>query len=262
MAACEACRRPLSLLSTHRRPAHMPAPYGRGPTGFDAPSTVQGRAEGEWYPGGMGAPGVVYHPYETLDDRARTLAELSEILDEIGSEHVLIGGLAVGYHGRLRATVDVDMLVPREKLAALAAALTTRGYAVVAHPDMVRAYPPGVDPAAADAEAIADLVAQEAHPLLEAAARHGQPARVLGHPVRIVARGALVALKFHAAISPRRAMLDRQQDLVDIGRVVVKRFDPADERLAIEIAAHAYPGAEHELAALLDDLRHGRPVKL
>ena len=206
----------------------------------------------------MGALGVVYHPYETLDDRARTLAELSEILEEVGSEHVLIGGLAVGYHGRLRATVDVDLLVPRAQLGALAAALTARGYVVVEHPDRIRAYPPGVDPADSDAEAIADLVAREAHPVLEAAARHGQPARVLGHTVRIVSRGALVALKFHAAISPRRAMLDRQQDLVDIGRVVVKRFEPADERLAIEIAAHAYPGAEHELAALIDDLRHGQ----
>jgi hypothetical protein len=44
------------------------------------------------------------------------LAELSAILVEVGSDHALIGGLAVGYHGRLRATIDVDMLVPRAKL--------------------------------------------------------------------------------------------------------------------------------------------------
>jgi hypothetical protein len=35
-----------------------------------------------------------------------------------------------------------------------------------------------------------------------------------------------------------------------------------DEHLALQIAAHSYPGAETELATLLDDLRHGRSVKI
>ena len=72
----------------------------------------------------------------------------------------------------------------------------------------------------------------------------------------------MIALKFHAAISLRRAIEERYQDVADIGRIIAKRFDPADEQLALEIAAHAYPGAEVELAALLDDLRHGRSVKI
>ena len=208
----------------------------------------------------MVTPGVAYHAIETLDDRARTLAELSEILAEVGADHALVGGIAVGYHGRLRATVDVDMLVPRSKLDPLSHALRLRGYVVVQDRDMVRAYPPGSDPAGS--ESIADLVAREANPVLEAASRATEPATVLGHPVRIVARGALVALKFHAAISVRRAIEDRYQDVADIGRIIAKRWQATDEQLALEIAAHAYPGAEAELAALVDDLRHGRPVKI
>jgi hypothetical protein len=204
--------------------------------------------------------GVVYHPLEVLDARARTLAELSEIFAEVGSDHALIGGIAVGYHGRLRATVDVDLLVPRGKLAPLAAALRARGYVVTETADMVRVFPAGADPD--DAESIADLVAREANPVLQAAARVAEPATVLGHPMRIVPRGALVALKFHAAISTRRAIGDRYQDVADIGRIIAKRFEPADEQLALEVAAHAYPGAETELAALIDDLRNGRPVKI
>lgn len=125
---------------------------------------------------------------------------------------------------------------------------------------MVRVYPAKANPA--DAEAIANLVAAEANPVLEAAARVAEPATVLGHRVRIVPRGALVALKFHAASSPRRAIADRYMDVSDIGRVIGKRFDPADEQLALQIAAHAYPGAEAELATLIDDLRYGRPVKI
>lgn len=208
----------------------------------------------------MDTLGVIYHPLETLDERARMLAELSVVMAEVGSDHALIGGLAVGYHGRLRATVDVDMLVPRDKLDALADALGARGYVVVRTQDMVRVYSPASDPE--HAEAIADLVAREANPVLEAAARVAGPATVLGHRVRIVPRGALVALKFHAAISLRRAIEDRYQDVSDIGRIIKKRFEPRDEQLALEIAAHAYPGAEVELATLLDDLRHGRAVKI
>jgi hypothetical protein len=208
----------------------------------------------------MAAPGIVYHPFETLDERARMLAQLSAILAEVGSDHALIGGLAVGYHGRLRATVDVDMLVPRGKLDALAHALRARGFVVTQTPDMVRVYSPAADPD--HDEAIADLVAREAHAVLAAAARVAEPATVLGHEVQIVPRGALVALKFHAAISQRRDIADRYMDVSDIGRIIAKRFDLTDEQLALEIAAHSYPGAEAELAALIDDLRHGRRVKI
>jgi hypothetical protein len=67
---------------------------------------------------------------------------------------------------------------------------------------------------------------------------------------------------FHAAISPRRAIADRYQDVSDIGRIIGKRFEPSDHELALQVAAHAYPGAEAELAALIEDLRHGRPVQM
>ncbi len=208
----------------------------------------------------MAIPGVAYHPIETLDERARTLAELTAIFAEVGADHVLIGGIAVGYHGRLRATVDVDLLVPRDHLAALARALEARGYVVAETSDMVRVFRPDAGPDSDDA--IADLVAREANPVLAAAARHHEPATVLGQRVRIVPRGALVALKFHAAVSPRRAIGDRYQDVADISRIIARRWGPSDEELALEIVAHAFEGAASELAALLDDLRHGRPVKI
>jgi hypothetical protein len=195
-----------------------------------------------------------------LDERARHLAELTEILEEVGSDHALIGGIAVGYHARKRATIDVDMLVPRERLDVLADIFRARGYFVTHSQDMVRVY--SRDANVDEDDALIDLVALEAHPLLTEAARVAEPATVLGQRVRIVPRGALVALKFHFAVSPRRAKLDRHQDVVDLGRIVEKRFGPDDEALALRIAALSYPGAETELAALLDDLRNGRPIKI
>jgi hypothetical protein len=51
----------------------------------------------------VATPGTAHHALETLDARAKTLAELSVILAEVGADHALIGGIAVGYHARLRA---------------------------------------------------------------------------------------------------------------------------------------------------------------
>ena len=188
------------------------------------------------------------------------LAELAEIFAQVGADHALIGGIAVGYYARKRATEDVDMLVPRDRLDALAAAFTTRGYVVTRARDMIRVYAAGAEPS--EGEAIVDLVAREANPVLAAAADVAESATVLGHDVRIVPRGALVALKFHAAVSPRREVEDRLQDVVDLGRIIKKRWEPADHELALRIAAHSYPGAEAELARMIDDFQNRRLVKV
>lgn len=195
-----------------------------------------------------------------MDDRARELHAVTAALRETKTDYALIGGIAVGYHGRQRATVDVDMLVSRRKLTALTNAMELRGYVVKRFPDMIRVYPPGSDPRVD--EAIADFVALEANPVLRAAFQETEPAEVLGEQVKIVQRGALVALKFHSATSMTRAHTDKMQDVVDIGRIIEKRFTPPDEAMALRITAHAYPGAQHDLTKLLDDLRHNRPVQI
>lgn len=204
--------------------------------------------------------GVALTTYEVMDERTRMLAVLLEVFAEVGSEHCIIGGIAVGYHGRLRATVDVDMLVPKQKLGRIADRLGALGYLVVRHTDMVRVYAPGADPARD--VAIADLVEREANPTLREAARVAERATVLDQPAWIVPRGALVALKFQAAISPSRRIGDRYIDVGDIDRIVQTKFDDDDEALALRIAETIYPGARDDLAQMLDDLRHNRPVHL
>lgn len=200
------------------------------------------------------------HPLETLDARAQMLAELSEILTEVGADHALIGGIAVGYHARKRATVDVDMLVARDRLDVLADEFARRGYRIARTAEMVRVYPRDAD--VHEDDAIVDLVAWEANPVLTAAASVASPAIVLGHRVRIVPRGALVALKFHSAISPRRALADRHQDIADLIRIIEKQWTADDEAIAVKIAALSYPGADAELAALVDDVRNHRKIRI
>jgi hypothetical protein len=203
---------------------------------------------------------AIRHYAEIMDDRARMLEGLASVLAEVGAEHALIGGLAVGHHGRERATIDVDVLVPKKKLEPIATALERQGYKIQRLADMLRVYDRDAD--LDQDEAIADLVSKDANPVLDAAFRSTEDATVLGHAIKVVKRGALVALKFHAATSPSRKHADRLQDVVDIERIITRKFDPEDEELAHRILLGAHAGAADDLDRLLDDLRSGRPVTI
>lgn len=199
---------------------------------------------------------TVIHPSELMDKNTRTLTALLDALAEIGARHALVGGLVAGYYGKGRATVDVDLLVPKRFMKRLKAALERRGYEVSVLPDMMRMYVPG------EPESVGDLITQEANPVLRAAFAATTPATLLGLPVNIVRRGAFVALKFHAAVSPTRQLGDKIQDVADIVRVLEREFSPDDQRLAVEIADKMYPGAVADLEELFDDVRHGRRPKI
>lgn len=191
-----------------------------------------------------------------MDKNARTLTALLDALAEVGARHALIGGLVAGYYGKGRATVDVDVLVPKRFMKRLRAALERRGYEVRTLPDMMRMYIPG------EPESVGDLVMQEANPVLRAAFVATTQGVILGLPVSVVRRGAFVALKFQAALSPTRQLGDKIQDVADIVRVLEREFGPDDERLAIEIVGHMFPGAVADFQEVLDDVRHGRRPKI
>jgi hypothetical protein len=191
-----------------------------------------------------------------MDKNTRTLAALLDALTEIGAKHALIGGIVAGYYGKGRATVDVDLLVPKRFMKRLQAAIERRGYEVRAFPDMMRMYIPG------EPESVGALVALEGNPVLRAAFTETTSVAILGLQVSAVRRGAFVALKFHAALSPTRELGDKMQDVVDIMRVLEKEFGPEDERLALAIVGKMYPGAVADFEELLDDVRHGRRPKI
>ena len=121
----------------------------------------------------------IVHPDRTMNSNKRVLVDLLASLDAADSTHALIGGLAAGYYGKQRATVDVDMLIPRRAAKAVRVELERRGYEVRAIPDLLRAYRRGHE------EAVADLVCREAHPVLKAAAAQTVPATILGLPVNL-----------------------------------------------------------------------------
>jgi hypothetical protein len=200
----------------------------------------------------------VQHLVDIMAERAKTLGEVIDVLSAVGAEHVLIGGLAVGYHGRIRATLDIDLLIPGKSLLDVRAALEAKGYDVKPYPGMIRTYPAGESHD--QGESIADIVSREANPVLREAARHFEPATLLGQSVNVIRRGALVALKFCAVTSPDRKLPDRDQDLADIGHVIAKGFDAEDTRVANAVVATIEGNATARFEKLLDELSHGRPV--
>ena len=199
-------------------------------------------------------PGVIPHPDEYMADNEKVLAELLDVFAASHVAYALVGGLVAGLYGKGRTTEDVDLLIPRRAMDRLAQDIAARGYEVQRSEDMLRACRGGV--------AVADLVVREAHPVLRAASAKTEPALILGLVVDVVPRGAFVALKFHAAISPTRRPQDKYVDVADIAQVVARGLSVEDERLALTIAAKIYPGARAELRRLLDDMRHGRAVRI
>src|SRR3990172_192310 len=79
-----------------------------GPKLFDDDSATPKRSEPQ--PDLSSAP----PPPEALATRPPSLKDLVEIgrrFDQLGVEYVLTGGMAMNYHGRARATEDIDFLV-------------------------------------------------------------------------------------------------------------------------------------------------------
>ena len=63
-------------------------------------------------------------------DIVNELRDLVAKFDEQGIEYALCGGMAMGVHGFLRATMDIDFLVPADSLDAVMTIVTKLGYTI------------------------------------------------------------------------------------------------------------------------------------
>lgn len=66
--------------------------------------------------------------FEGTSKLQQTLVKLRTRLDELGIAYVVIGGMALGVHGYVRMTEDINVLVTRSELAKLHKHLVGRGY--------------------------------------------------------------------------------------------------------------------------------------
>ena len=67
-------------------------------------------------------------------DLYEELGAIVNALEERGIEYALCGGLAMAVHGFVRATVDIDLLVPADQANAIEQAVAPLGYIIKALP--------------------------------------------------------------------------------------------------------------------------------
>lgn len=137
------------------------------------------------------------------------LISLLTDLEQLGASYALAGGLALAAHGVVRATEDIDLLVPEAELAVVESTARARGFVVAtdlrfASGLCIRRLTK-ID---ADDVLVLDLLLVDA--TSEVAWRDRLKLSVAGSEITVVSRAGLEAMKLAAG---------RDQDLVDVRRL-------------------------------------------
>jgi predicted nucleotidyltransferase len=181
------------------------------------------------------------------------LADVARVLRTAGLRYVVVGAHAAnGYTGRPRMTIDVDVVVQFPKKAAKAVA--------AAFPDLVMRDTPVVIRFMAGEDEAIDLMKPIGSKLWARLLKETRQIDVNGEPVHIPSLEGVLAAKFAAMASPHRRMLDKQQDGVDFGRIVV-----ANQQIDLPLLEHlgelVYSGGGAAIVQLVADARAGRRLE-
>jgi hypothetical protein len=142
------------------------------------------------------------------------IAELEAVLDALAGanvDHALCGGLAVAIHGHPRATMDIDVLVPGDRVEAAMRAAGTVGFDLPARKMVQRVSK--VDP---HTGALLSLDLLVVGPTLADVWSGRTSVRWRDRDVAIVSRDGLIAMK---------RMAGRPQDLADISTLEAQDDD-------------------------------------
>lgn len=158
-------------------------------------------------------------------DRAGFLDRLIGILSESGLKYCVIGGQGVNAYVEPVVSLDLDIAVAAEDLAA-AEALLRQHFRVERFPHSLNA-----------SEAGSDLRVQlQTDPRYAVFARRASPRSVLGLTLPVASLGDVLQGKVWAALDPGRRGSKRQKDLADISRLLESypelRSSVPDELLA------------------------------
>ncbi len=176
-----------------------------------------------------------------MDLRA-VLAALLDDLARAGVDHALIGGLGMAAHGVVRATQDIDLLVPGEEAERVDRIMRARGYEPLHASENVANYA-SADPALGRVDFL--FAKRAATRSMLARARHHRALE--GLAIRAVEPADLIGLKVQASSNdPRRRTLD----LADIARLLA--IVPAGDLERVRDYFRLFD-REQELDALLAD---------
>jgi hypothetical protein len=171
------------------------------------------------------------------------------VLERTGARWTLVGAHAVNAYVRPRATVDVDFVVEARMLKRVLAELETE-FGALETTD--------IGAALRVTSLSVDLIRSDNHPLFHAALQ--EAAERSG--TRVPPPELLVALKFLSAVSPWRRLGDRKQDAADLINVYQSAGADFDRDAALRYGSLVYPGAERQLAQMLDRIDAGQDVAL
>ena len=135
---------------------------------------------------------------------------LLDALDEAGVEHAVAGAIALAVHGVPRATSDIDVLIPEDRLEAAIEAARASGFS---HQALPMTFPDGmrirrVTRIEGDETLTLDLLL--VGPNLEEVWETRQRVPIEGGEMSVVSREGLIRMK---------AWAGRDQDLADIRRL-------------------------------------------
>jgi hypothetical protein len=182
-------------------------------------------------------------------DLAEVYRRVVAVLERLGAKWTLVGAHAVNVYTQPRATIDVDFVVDAKMLKRILAEFEQE-FGALETTD--------IGAALRVTNLSIDLIRSDNHPLFRAALDLGQ---ARGGP-RVPPPELLVTLKFLSAVSPWRKPGERKQDAADLINVYQSSGADFDRDAAIRYSAAVYPGAERELAAILDRIDRGEDVQL
>jgi predicted nucleotidyltransferase len=141
-----------------------------------------------------------------------------------GLPFLVIGGLAVNFHGISRDTADLDLLIQREEKARWTDLLSEMGYSVERDAGVfIQFAPPQANAWPVDLMLVAESSFGQ---MLQA----GKPVEMFGAPVKIASLEHLIALKLHALKHTRAHRF--LKDFQDVeGLIRANHLDPKSENI-------------------------------
>lgn len=154
------------------------------------------------------------------------IAEFEAVIDALSDasvEHAVCGGFAVNIHGHVRATRDIDLLIPEDRIDDAKAALASVGFTVAAGP-----IPFGIGTPHArvihrvskiEGAAMLTVDLMLVAPVFQRTWASRQRFTWRGKDVSVVSLGGLAQMKRLAA---------RTQDLADLESLAISDLEPDD----------------------------------
>jgi hypothetical protein len=183
--------------------------------------------------------------------------DVIRVLNAAKVTFTLVGAHGLGgWTGKPRATEDVDVVVAQRHVKKAVAALTAAfpNLDVDDHPAVVRLRD-------RETGAVAIDVMKPNQSIIHAALKHTHAIRSGRLTYKVPTVEMALALKFAPMVSLNRADLDKQQDAVDFGRVVLANPELDLNRVAA-LGELVYPGGGKEIVEIVRRVRAGEQLNL